>query len=1457
MTDPERSEAGDGMAPDIARLLKSVAERRDPFAAERLVNLCAGRLLGLAFRILSDREAAEDVVQDLFLGLLAGKVRYRGRGRPEAFLLRVTSCIAIDRAKRIKTGRRKEEEAMALRGVRSGATGALDSVLEKELEAEIAGLLGTLEPEARAALALRFWGDATVRDVSRILAVSRATAHRWIEGALEKLRRPLMRKGFGAAMAVTILGKLMRGMDPPPPSPGFLESVAQALRAGKAPSADLPAICESFWPPAILSWPILGAAIIAAAFTAVLILAPRSEVPPAGPKTGADGPASGSGPAVGAGRAGGPRKVATGAGKELPGSVVLEGVIRAPGGGPAGGARVRLYPGEGRFPPDYYFAAVFRDPPLAEAAADARGRFAFRGHKAGSYRILVVTQGSGPGMSGLLRLGAGESLGDIRIDLPSGGVVEGRCRLESGDPGEGVRIEAWIPIRAGETIVGYWPEGASSGADGRIRLSGVGASGAEITVRADRHHVAAAPRRLQGGEGSFEIVLSDGASASGKVVDPEGQPAAGAEVLAFASPEEKEPRPWSPWLLARKTVADGEGRFELLGLPPGESTLFARKSGFAVSEPLEVEPPGEPPSARGLVLSLRNGEPIEGRCISGEKPFGPATGMAAPRPAEAEADRDRPVFLLDARALDPASSRLDAVAFPVDAEGRFETPPLAPGEYVLGAYQGLRRLLGYSIFAVEGQETPRPPIFRAGQRGVEVEVPADDPVLIAGKVVDEKGRGVPDARLQCSFHLGGGYTSLNLFTDQRGAFELEHIVEPGAFEHLGISATAPGGGRGSTGKVPLADRERLRSLEVLVDSGVAIAGSVRTFSGQPVAGAAVTLRQDGSRPWPQVDPRQMNTDAAGRFRFAAIEAGRKYRVAVQAEGWALTEVPGLEPGAVDVDLVLSAEATIHGRVVDLDGDPVEPASFSIIRYRDGSVESREIAFRAEGDGKFTIRSLESGRYGIVARGKASPGGRQPVSRESEPATVAEGQTVEGIVLVMTRLVAVVGTVVDGITGNPVPGAVVADWDPDSSHFPAGRLKVTADGDGRFRLEGIPRGRLEIHAAAEGHLKARKLVEVSGEEDGDVRIELPPARDLVVRAIGEDGKPIAGAQVQCGFLWPPPSEGLLTDASGLARVPVGASGFQTPQERSKAWIQVWTEEHAPQRIELTPAQIDEGRIEVMLRRAGRLLGKVVDHQGMPVVNLEVVARRNGRGIAAKTGEGGEFEIPGLESGEYEVTVTSEEIPLPRIVRNASVSAGRESRLDLAFGDPATFSFFPVRIAAAFEDGRPAAGAGLRVNGGWTGSAQVEPLPCFRARDLQAGTDGWMEVLFEEPIEKVYFHGDFQADGELFQPSATSADVAGGQASVVFRRMPRGEIILRVLDARTEKPISRYEVYLRTKDGGRNGGTRDAPDGEVRWKVPPGEQTIEVRAEGHRPAEKPVAVEDHGRTSVEVRLERDSG
>ena len=220
-----------------------------------------------------------------------------------------------------------------------------------------------------------------------------------------------------------------------------------------------------------------------------------------------------------------------------------------------------------------------------------------------------------------------------------------------------------------------------------------------------------------------------------------------------------------------------------------------------------------------------------------------------------------------------------------------------------------------------------------------------------------------------------------------------------------------------------------------------------------------------------------------------------------------------------------------------------------------------------------------------------------MSRESEPVTIAEGGTAEGLVLVITRLVAIEGRVVDAATKGPIPGAVVADWDPEWPSFPTGRARVTADAAGRFRLDGMQRGSMVLHAVAEGHLKVKVDVAVSGEADAQVTVEMPPARSLEVLAVDEEGRPLEGATihfetVQSSFN--PPR----TDARGIAAVPVPADGLGSIGKESRT-LTVSLTGRVTAEVPVKDEDLAAGRIRAVLARAGSIAGRVVDHEGRPV------------------------------------------------------------------------------------------------------------------------------------------------------------------------------------------------------------------------------------------------------------------
>jgi|SRR5688572_18924809 len=160
-------------------------------------------------------------------------------------------------------------------------------------------------------------------------------------------------------------------------------------------------------------------------------------------------------------------------------------------------------------------------------------------------------------------------------------------------------------------------------------------------------------------------VLRAGPTLSGSVVDSEGKPVVGAEVIAHAL--------WAPAEVIGGASTDPAGRFELHGLKPGRCSLLVHKPGYGVSMP-KCDVPSD-----GTVITLPTGATIAGK-------IEPAPGSEKTPICEVRVDA---LDQLDTRGKSEPSGSFVVSASPgnslVHAEGEGHVSPrvkleLAPGE---------------------------------------------------------------------------------------------------------------------------------------------------------------------------------------------------------------------------------------------------------------------------------------------------------------------------------------------------------------------------------------------------------------------------------------------------------------------------------------------------------------------------------------------------------------------------------------------------------------------------------------------------------------------------------------------------------------------------------------------------------------------------------------------------------
>lgn len=122
-------------------------------------------------------QAAEDCFQETFLAALRAYPRLRADSSPRAWLLTIAHNKAIDHIRRGARERAQEIEP----------AGAEPPAPDGEIWSAVAGLA----PRQRAAVALRYIGDLSHREIAAAIGCSEEASRRSLHDGLETLRRQL------------------------------------------------------------------------------------------------------------------------------------------------------------------------------------------------------------------------------------------------------------------------------------------------------------------------------------------------------------------------------------------------------------------------------------------------------------------------------------------------------------------------------------------------------------------------------------------------------------------------------------------------------------------------------------------------------------------------------------------------------------------------------------------------------------------------------------------------------------------------------------------------------------------------------------------------------------------------------------------------------------------------------------------------------------------------------------------------------------------------------------------------------------------------------------------------------------------------------------------------------------------------------------------------------------------
>lgn len=495
-------------------------------------------------------------------------------------------------------------------------------------------------------------------------------------------------------------------------------------------------------------------------------------------------------------------------------------------------------------------------------------------------------------------------------------------------------------------------------------------------------------------------------------------------------------------------------------------------------------------------------------------------------------------------------------------------------------------------------------------------------LTIKGKVTDSEGKPVVGARVGQSRY---SFYFENTKTNDQGEYVLAGFDPDSPPE---ISARADGFESVYDEKVVFTPGATEATLDFKLDTLKTrmLSGRVTTKDGKPAAGATVTYGMGTN--W--VDNKTATTDADGRYAMEVISQDKNI-VMAQAKGFA--PAFGVVPADVDamVNLVLEPGHYAEGQVEDEDGKPLR-ASISVSVQSDvfapeGNTIGGDNTYSSiediDTDEKGHFRLDDLPREGVVIQAYADEDGYAGI--DGMPLEVDR----KDHILVMYRTGEISGKVVSAENDSPITKFTVATEGGRQRSFesPDGTFTLKS-------YDIIPGNKVTVGVGAPGYQRETKYgVEAKEKADYSAVFRLKRAHDFEGTVTDGEGRPLEGVLVTARYISSPYSSiwyesenpSARTDANGrfkIAAVPMDAGRVILEKPGYGTLLFTSAILRKPLTVTMQKAAVITGKIT---DEAGKPL---------PGIRTEVYAKR-GQVAEMTSDDKGGFRFENLLPGKYRI------------------------------------------------------------------------------------------------------------------------------------------------------------------------------------------------------------------------------